>query len=169
MRIPGAIRSMSLALTGICTIGRATILPPAPRAKRRTLLAFPLLLLSACSGSSDSTPTSPSSASIAGSYHLTAMGGNNLPFTYQSGTTKYVVTSDVLTVAEGGTWTESGAYTQTVGGVASNQVISDGGSWTRAGSAVSFNHSNGTVSYSGQFTGSGFTLSDETFTYTFTK
>jgi len=127
-------------------------------------------MLAACGSDSSTGPSSPNSASIAGTYQLKTVSGSPLPFTYQSGTTKVVVTSDVLVVAEGGTWSETGAYTATVNGQTSNQVISDGGTWTRAGSAVSFYSSQqGATSYAGTFNGSGFSLADDLFTYTFAK
>jgi hypothetical protein len=116
--------------------------------------ALAALILCACGGS-DSQPASPASASIAGTYHLVSINGSALPFTAQSGTTTVIVTSDVLTVADGGTWTESGAYSQTVNGATTNQVMSDGGAWSRLGTTVSFANANKIITYAGQFTGSG--------------
>ena len=126
------------------------------------------LLLCACGGSA-SQPTSPASASIAGAYHLVSINGKALPFTYQAGTATIVVTSDVLTVADGGTWTESSAYSQTVNGVTSSQTMVDGGAWSRLGTTVSFANANKVLTYSGQFTGSGFNLSNPSFSYVFAR
>ena len=98
------------------------------------------------------------------------MNGSGLPFTYQSGLNKIVVTNDVLTVADGGTWTETGQFTLTFNGQTTNQVISDHGTWTRAGTVVSFySVQQAAVSYSGTFTGSAFSVSDDLFTYTFVR
>jgi hypothetical protein len=131
------------------------------------ILLAGLLVVAACG--SDAT-TSPASASIAGTYQLRAINGSALPFTYQSGTTKVIVTADALTVADGGTWSEQASFTLTVNGSTSAQVVSDGGTWTRAGTSVSFfSTQSSTTSYSGTFTGNGFTLGDTQFTYTFSK
>ena len=132
---------------------------------RALALCAAAISLVACGGDS---PTSPASASIAGTYQLKTVNGSPLPFTYQSGLDKIVVTSDVITVADGGTWTETGHFTLTYNGQTSDQVISDVGTWTRAGTEVSFYSTRqGEVSYSGTFTGGGFSLSDAAFNYTF--
>ena len=134
--------------------------------KRVSILAT-CLALAACGGD---PPASPNSASIAGTYQLKTVNGSGLPFTYQSGLNKIVVTNDVLTVADGGTWTETGQFTLTFNGQTTNQVISDHGTWTRAGTVVSFySVQQAAVSYSGTFTGSAFSVSDDLFTYTFVR
>src|SRR5438552_2700382 len=95
---------------------------------RKLLPLFALIAtIAACGGDA----TSPASASIAGTFQLKTVNGSPLPFTFQSGTTKAIVTSDVLTVADGGTWAEQGNFTITVNGQTTNQVISDGGTWSR--------------------------------------
>jgi hypothetical protein len=132
---------------------------------RAIALCVATISLVACGGDS---PTSPASASIAGTYQLKTINGSALPFTYQSGLNKIVITSDVITVAEGGTWTETGHFTLSYNGQTTDQVIADGGTWTRAGTDVSFySVQQGEVSYSGTFTGGGFSLSDAAFTYSF--
>ena len=134
----------------------------------KTCHALAALILCACGGS-DSHPVSPASASIAGTYHLVSINGSALPFTYQLGATTVVVTGDVLTVADGGTWTESSTYSQTVNGATTNQVMSDGGAWSRFGKTVSFANANRNITYSGEFTGSGLNLSNPGFSYVFTR
>ena len=132
---------------------------------RAVALCAATICIAACGGDS---PTSPASASLAGTYQLKTIDGSPLPFTYQSGVNKVVITSDAITVADGGTWTETGHFTMTYNGQTTDQVISDGGTWTRAGTGVSFYSAQpGTVTYSGTFTGSGFSVSDAAFSYTF--
>ncbi|MEP6620862.1 MAG: hypothetical protein ABJE47_16175 [bacterium] len=72
--------------------------------------------------------------------------------------------SNVLTVAESGTWAET--VTLTVNGA--QQVVSDGGTWTRAGASVTLS-TNGTAAYRGTFTGAGFSFGDGVYTYAFAK
>lgn len=134
----------------------------------RKLIALVALMATAACGSD--SPTNPNNASIAGTYSLTQINGNPLPFTLQSGTTTVVVLSDVMTVADGGTWSENGTYRVTQNGSTSTQTLADGGTWTRAGSGVSFySTSQAATSYEGTFTGSGFNLSDTSFTYAFAR
>lgn len=134
----------------------------------RTTVLLIALFAVACGG--DSASTSPASASLAGTYQLRTVDANPLPFTYQSGANKAVITGDVLTVADGGTWTEQGAYTLTLNGQTTSQVIADAGTWTRAGTNVTFvSSSSNAAAYSGRFTGSGFNLADQTFTYVFSR
>jgi hypothetical protein len=132
----------------------------------RSLLTF--ALVGALAGCGSDSPTSPASASIAGTYRMRTINGSPLPFTIQSGTTVVVITGDVITVADGGTWSEQGAFTRTSGGQTTNQVISDGGTWARVGANVAL-YSNSTNGYAGSFTGSGFTFADATFTYVFSR
>ena len=134
----------------------------------RKLIALVALMAAAACGSD--SPTNPNNASIAGTYSLTAVNGGPLPFTLQSGTTTVVLLTDVITVADGGTWSETGTFRVTQNGGTSTQTFADGGSWTRAGSSVSFySTSQAATSYAGTFTGSGFNLSDNSFTYVFAK
>lgn len=125
---------------------------------RHLLAGFVLVASLACGGDSS---TNPANASIAGTYRLSTVNGSALPYTLQSGLTKVVITSDVLTVADGGTWSETTSATVTVNGQTSSQVVPDGGTWTRSGSSVTFN-STTTHGATGTFTRSGFNLSDGT-------
>jgi hypothetical protein len=129
-------------------------------ALRRAKVGFLVLVMgavTACGG--DSVTSTTGSASLAGTYTLRTINGTALPFVLQSGTNSITVTADAITVADGGTWSESGAYRQTINGQTTSQVISDGGTWTRAGASVAFS-SRATTGYSGTFTGSGFSLTD---------
>jgi hypothetical protein len=134
----------------------------------RKLIA--LLAFVAAAGCGSDSPTNPASASISGTFSLHTINGSALPYTFQSGTTSVTITSDVITVADGGTWSEVGNFTVTQNGASTPQTFSDGGSWTRAGTSVSFfSTAQNATSYAGTFTGSGFDLSDSSFTYSFTK
>ena len=133
---------------------------------RRLVALLALVTLSACG--SDST-TSPNSAAIAGTYSLKTVNGSALPFLIQSGTNSVKITSDAITIADGGTWSENGAYTQTINGQTSNQVVSDGGTWVRAGTQLTLVSSDSSTSYSGTFTGSSLNLGDGTLSFVFSK
>lgn len=127
-----------------------------------------LILLTFALGCGSSTAPNPASDSLAGVYAMKTVNGASLPFSVQNGATKATITSDALTVADGGTWSESGFYTQTINGSSTNQVISIGGTYIRSGVTVSFVSSGKTV-YNGTFTGSGFNLTDGTYTYTYSR
>ena len=138
-----------------------------PQRVRNGLIIVALATVGACGG--DSVTSTTASASLAGTYTLRTINGTALPFVLQSGTNSVTVTADAITVADGGTWSEAGAYRQTVNGQTTSQVISDGGTWTRAGASVAFS-SRTTSGYSGTFTGSGFNLTDNSgAAFVFTK
>ena len=126
----------------------------------RTLLAVMMVMGSmACGGDSS---TSPSSASVSGSYALNTVNGAALPFVIQSGPTSVTITADALVVADNGSWSEVGSYTQTFNGKTSSGTQNDGGSWVRVGTAVTLTSTTqGGGSYNGTFTGSGLSLTDD--------
>ena len=102
---------------------------------RKLFAMVALAALVACGGDS---VTNPSADQVTGTYTLQSIDGDQLPVTYQSGGNSLTITSDVLTVADNGTWTETYSYRQTINGQTSNGTGADGGTWTRAGSNVEF-------------------------------
>lgn len=135
-------------------------------------MKYLVLVLALCGfvACNNESPSSPASSSIGGVYRLKKINGSNLPYVIQSGSTKITVKSDVITVADGGTWSEQGAYTLEVNGNPENQVIADGGTWARNGTSITFISSyDNRAAYSGTFDGSSFNLYDEDFTYVFSK
>lgn len=128
------------------------------------LIAFSSLV--ACG--SDSS-TNPNSDSIEGVYSLRTVNGSALPFTVQSGTTSVTLTSDVITIASNGSWTEAVAYTQTVNGQTSNGTGADGGTWIRAGSSVTLNSTAGSTGYAGTFSNGSMTFNDSGFIEVFSR
>lgn len=134
---------------------------------RKLLAVMALAALVGCKGDSS---TNPNSVAIDGAYSLKSVNNSPLPFVVQSGTNTFTLTSDNLTVGTNGSWSENGAYRQTVNGQSSTGTFSDGGTWIRAGSSVTLNSSNtGTASYSGTIISNGLSLSDGTFAYIFAK
>lgn len=133
---------------------------------RRSLIIPALALLLACGGGGES-PTSPASASIAGAWTMRTVNGTTLPFLVQLGTAGSVtLKTDVLTIADAGTWSETYTYRQS--GQASDQTGAASGAYTRVGTALVFQQGTATY-YTGAFTGSALNLSDGTFAYVFTK
>jgi hypothetical protein len=129
-----------------------------------------LIAFVAAAGCGSDKATNAVSGSIAGTYSVKSVDGNPMPYTVQSGSSSATLTSDVLTVADDGTWNETYAFTMTVNGTTTNQSVGDGGTWTRSGSAVSFySNLNAATVYTGSITGGGFTLSDGTSSYLFAK
>ena len=133
---------------------------------RRLITALALAAVAACGGDN---ATNPASGSIAGTYTLRTVNGSQLPFTVQSGTNSVTLTGDVITIADGGSWSETFAYTQTINGTTTNQTGTDGGSWSRAGTSVSLDSDGGYNAYTGTFTGNSLNLTDGTLTQVFTK
>jgi hypothetical protein len=134
----------------------------------RKLIA--LLAFAAAAGCGSDGVTDATTGSMAGTFSVTSVNGNPIPFTFQSGNAVYTITSDVLTVADAGTWSETYAYTVTVNGTTTNQGGSDAGTWVRSGTAVDFySNLSSSLAYSGTFNGGGFTLSDGANSWLFVK
>ncbi|MEO6528817.1 MAG: hypothetical protein ABIP93_19525 [Gemmatimonadaceae bacterium] len=126
---------------------------------RRLLLLLTLATLGAC-GSDAST--SPNADAIEGTYSLRTVNGLALPFTIQSGANSVTLSSDVITIASNGTWTEAITYRQTINGQTTNGTEADGGSWVRAGSNVTLRSAqDGSTAYSGTFGNGTLTFTDD--------
>jgi hypothetical protein len=129
-----------------------------PHDVRRLVLLLALATLGAC-GSDAST--GPDAEPIEGTYSLRTLNGATLPFTIQSGPSSLTLTSDVITLAGNGSWTESITYRQIINGQTTNGTESDGGAWVRAGSNVTLQSSvNGGTAYSGTFGNGSLTFTD---------
>ena len=125
--------------------------------RRLTLAA--LVTLAACGSSTE--PSSPSSASVTGSYTMRSIYGQPLPYLLQNGLTKATITHDVLAVTDGGTWIETATYLlSTSGGPAQEQVIAAQGTYSRSGTAFTFYDPSDRSNSTATFTGSGFTFAD---------
>ena len=113
---------------------------------RRLFAALALATLAACG--SDSS-VNPNNDAVEGVYSLRTVNGQPLPFTVQGNGITIVLTSDVMTVAKDGSWTETVAYRQTIDAQTTNEADADAGSWTRVGDTMTF-----TSSANGNFQGS---------------
>lgn len=104
----------------------------------RTRIALVALALSALACGSDA-PTSPNGASVAGTYTLRTIQGQPLPYILQDGANKATITRDILTITDGGTWSETANFTLSInGGPGQAQVVSASGTYSRAGASFGF-------------------------------
>lgn len=137
----------------------------------RRLLVLAFALVAACGGDKSTAPP-PVDLSLVGTYTLRTVNGSNLPFVFlQSGQTSYSVLEDRITIADGGTWSESGTSRTTINGVSANDVYADNGTWIRSGNGlvlVSSVYRNN--AYTGTFTASTLTVVDpDGFRYIFSR
>ncbi|HET7188812.1 MAG TPA: hypothetical protein VFI52_11685 [Gemmatimonadaceae bacterium] len=133
----------------------------------RKLRALVLLVGAAACGLD--TATGPLVGDISGTYSLQTMSGNPLPFTLVSHDTTIVIDSDVLVLTSTGDWSETVSYRQTVGTAATtNESLPLSGFWTRAGNQLNFRTTQGLL-YIGTASETALTLSDNSFTYVFTR
>ncbi len=104
----------------------------------RRRLAFAIAIFTsfavACGGDS----TSPTQASVAGTWNLKTVNGSGLPFTLQAANPKIEYLNEQLIVSASGTFTQTANYRVTDNGVVSTQPIVDSGSYTLSGTAVTF-------------------------------
>lgn len=128
---------------------------------RRLLIAITALSL-ACGGGDAST--GPASASIAGAYSLRTVNGTALPYTIAIGSASATLTADVVTLTDGGTWSEQYTYKQNN----QTQTGSDGGTIVRAGTGITLMSGTATA-YSGTVSSGTLTVSDGLATYVFVR
>lgn len=136
---------------------------------RRLFLGILCIALAACG--SDKTTGPDVDLSFVGNYSLSQMNGTNLPFVMlQSGQASISMTSDRLSIADGGTWSENGTTKTVENGQTSNDAWSDHGTWLRSGNNIVLSSSvNTNTDYRGTFSKDRLTLSDGAFTYLFVR
>ena len=133
---------------------------------RRLVAALAIATVAACGSDG---PTDPVTDSIEGVYSLRTINGQPLPFTVQGNSTTLVLTSDVLTMAANGSWTEALAFRlTTVSGETTEGTDSDAGTWTRAGGTVTLT-SNENGLFQGSYANGSITFSDPDFVQVFTR
>ena len=133
------------------------------RTPRWLLFAF-VMIGFACGGDS----TGPND-SVAGSYSLRTINGANLPFIIaQTGQDKIELTADVLTLTDGGAFTQITTIRTTINGQASTSSISDAGFYTRNGTAISATFNSGGTA-TGTISGGQITVAQDGFSYVYRK
>ena len=107
-----------------------------------------LVTVAACSDS-----TSPGSQYAGGSYALQSVNGTNIPYTYTSGSSTITIQSDIYTLNNDGTYSES--INETVSNGFSSTPASDAeaGSWFQNGNAIVFKPNYNTQNNYSQYTG----------------
>jgi hypothetical protein len=109
------------------------------KALARSARLAPAALLFALAAGACSGDSSGPDVSVVGTWQLQTVNGQGLPYLVaQSGADKIEVTSDVLTVAEGGAFTEITTIRVTSSGTVTTQSIPDAGTYTINGTAVNF-------------------------------
>lgn len=130
---------------------------------------FAILLLALTASCGDNNSTNPATASVAGTYTLRTINGTALPFTlFGSGANKVEITSDVVVLNEGGTWTETGNVRTTTNGQATNESSTDSGTYTRNGTAITLT-SAASGSLSGTVSNGTLTLTDQGLSAVYTR
>jgi hypothetical protein len=95
------------------------------------------LIVLACAALMACTTTTDVSTEFIGTFSMQSVNGSPLPFVVtQTGTSSTSLTSDQLTIADGGTWSETGIERTVVNGQATNNTYADNGTWTRSGSSL---------------------------------
>lgn len=134
----------------------------------RMLFLAVLCLIAACGGGD--SPTAPTQVSVVGVWNLQSINGVPLPFVLaQTGADKDELTSDVLTVAPGGTFTEIGTNRITRNGQVSTASESASGTYTLNGTAVVFRWNEGGGVGTGSVSSNSLTVADAGVAFVFRK
>jgi hypothetical protein len=132
---------------------------------RRLFAVLALATLAACGSD---TATNPNNDAVEGAYSLNTVNGKPLPFTIQANGVTIVLTSDVLTVSENGSWVETIAYRQTIEGETTNEADADAGTWVRMGNTITFT-SNSVGTFQGIYANGSVTFDDPGFLAVFKR
>ncbi len=122
-----------------------------------------LAIIAACQGSnSEPFQLGPTDANVAGRFSLAAINSNPLPVpALQTTTEVWALTSDTLSIADNGQWTETTVYlvTQNSDGSTSTRTSSIAGTYTIVDQRISFlQTSGGTSTFTGSVQGNNLTL-----------
>ena len=123
----------------------------------RTLFVATLAILAA--GCSSDKSTSPGGAE-AGTYTLTSVNGQPLPFSLTSSTlNQVVIKSATVTLTPGSPSTYQATVSGSINGSPTTTLVSDAGTYTVSGSTLSFSSTAFLLlSYGGSFTGNTLTV-----------
>ena len=117
------------------------------------------LLLVAVAACRSDGPTDHTPVSLAGTWRLQTVNGNGLPFVVpQTVVDKMEVTSDALTVAASGTFTQETQIRTTESGQVTTETVEDAGSYTLNGTAVTFTYDSDGATGTGSVSGNTLTV-----------
>lgn len=137
----------------------------------RRLAALVLLALasSAVACNSDNA-TNPTAESLAGTWNLSTLNGNPLPFLLQASNPKVEFLNDQFVVSSNGTFTDTYNFRFTdAAGVVTTDGGSDAGTWTLNGTAVVFRYDVDASTSTATVNGNTFTIAAGGFSQVFTK
>lgn len=113
---------------------------------RKLLAAVAMMALVGCSDN----VTDPITGSIAGVYRIQSVNGSSLPYVVPNSQDSEVVTDDVITMDDTGTWSE--VYFYRTNGSSTVQSLNFNGQYYRSGANITLTE-NGQTQYSGTFDG----------------
>jgi hypothetical protein len=133
----------------------------------RRLVCFALVFAAlACGGDDTTTPTQ---ASVAGTWTLQTINGSPLPFTL-SASPKIELLSSVVNVSANGTWTSTTTNRTTIASQTSTTTSTDAGTYTLSGNNVAIlSNGAGSTAQAGTVNGNTLTLSQQGFVFIYTK
>jgi hypothetical protein len=124
---------------------------------RRILAVVCTAAMAFVAGCGSDSPTTPTQASVAGTWNLTTVNGAQLPYTLQAANPKTEVLGDQLVVLANGTFTESTQLRYTSGTTVTTETVPDGGTYTLNGTSATLNFSDGSAT-AGTLSGNSFTI-----------
>ena len=133
----------------------------------RFIACLLLMVAAACGGDS---PTEPTPASVSGTWRLQTVNGSVLPYLLvQFETDKVELTSEVLTVAASGSFTQLTQLTTTQSGQVSTESLTDAGTYTLNGTALTFTFDSDGSTGTGSLSGNTLTVAGGGFAMVFRK
>lgn len=133
---------------------------------RRLLAITSLIVLAACGAAASVDPTP---ASFAGTWFLTSLNGDGLPYVLQAANPKREILNDALAVNANGTFVRNHLFRTTNGTTVTIQSVADTGTFALAGNAVTFRLNNDGSTLAGSIAGNRLTVAEAGFIYGYTR
>lgn len=132
---------------------------------------IPLVALAVAVGCGSDSSTSPTFATLAGTWSLQTVNGSPLPFTIsQSLNDKEELMSDIVTASSTGTYTEVLQIRETLNGQTTVTNVPDAGTFTINGSAITLSSSqSGSITGTLSNNNNTFTAAESGYVYVFTR
>jgi hypothetical protein len=135
----------------------------------RRLLSLALVFAAMACGSDNSTST-PTNASVAGTWTLQTVNGGALPYTAAPAPTKVEILSNTVTATSAGTWTSTTQIRTTIGTQAPTTATQlDAGTYTLSGNNVAINSTANGVVGAGAISGNTLTLTQAAGVFVYKK
>lgn len=132
-------------------------------------LSLPVALMVALAACGADTSTGPTPATFAGTWFITSVSGDGLPYVLQAANPKLEILNDALAVNASGTFVRNHLYRTTQGTTVTIQSVADTGTFVITGAAVTFRQNTDGSTLTGSLSGNSLAVMESGLVYKYTK